>query len=419
MRAKIAILVSLAGLSCPLCADEIQWRSASPRAARAGSAPSTASAPARPVTLAAPVAVPAQEQASGDPGVTPVSFRPVPVARTRGEEVRYASPLPQGPVIAGAAQGKDTAGNGQGGKPTPKDKQEPIEEIPTAPTPLPPSPNGSGLIIPLDSGVAMTDGTGFGPDFFLSGVNARTWFSASAEYLLWAIQPNDLGGALPDVGANGAGAGPWRSGARLSMLHWFPCHQDFGAEVTGLFLDQRSAFFAGGNLAAVSTNALWSIEGNLRYRWYSGPYFWMDAILGYRHFSVNELLTVRDLGTQGQTRFGTDNTFDGASGGVEANWNFWRAFTLGGHAKVGLGNVTQSLIVPGNNLALSRNSFGVLPDFGMRFGWNLTSNVNLFAGYDVIYLNSSTRLGEVVARQGAPGSGVWAHGFSFGLVYSW
>lgn len=511
MRAKTAILLSLAGFMSPLWAEEIQWRPAVPRAEQAASpsastpsasTPNTVSASGestRCVSLARPVALPATEQKPGDPRLTPVDFRPVPVTRSRSEDNRFSSPLPSGPIIAGTAQGSGTqngAQNGaQNGKSAPKDKSEPPEEIPTAPTPLPPS--SESMIMPLDDGGMMVTGDGFGPGFpfFLGGVGPRNYFYVSAEYLLWTIRQDNVtplltSGNLNNIDSavlygNDQLAGPGRNGGRFTVGFWCPCYPDIGVEVVGTFLGQRTSSFTAngtmfvplgnntplltltnGSFAATSTSELWGIEANARYKWYQGPILWVDCLLGYRNLSLNESLSIYNQSRGGGAlpsfgtirtldQFSTTNSYNAIQAGAEFNWNFLRYFTLGGFVKLGLGNVSQSLSIngisdangqPGGLHALSsnignysRNDFGIMPDLGVKLGWNPTDRIKLFVGYEFLYLNSVMRVGEQVdgridtgllpnQRRAGPlanprplltQSTFWAQGVNFGVIFNW
>jgi len=507
MRAKTAILLSLAGLMSPLWAEEIQWRPAAPRAQQAAAqgGSSAAGSTSRGVSLARPVALPVADQRPAASGVTPIDFRPVPVARTRGgeenrQEIRHASPLPSGPVIAGTAQDKGAQGSGsssgtRNGKPSTKDTQEPLEEIPTAPTPLP-SP-ADGLILPLDDGLSG-DGLG-GPayPFFLGGVGPRNFFYASAEYLLWTIRQDNVTPLLTTGNLNNLNstvlygnnqlASPGRNGGRFTLGCWCPCYPDVGVEVIGTFFGRRTANFGAngtmfvplgnnttplltltnGSFAATSTSEFWGIEVNGRYKWYQGPLLWVDCILGYRNLSLNESLSIYNQSRGGAARlpsfgtirtldqFATSNSFNAIQAGAEFNWNFLRYWTVGGFFKLGVGNVSQSLSINGisdangqagglhalsSNISnYSRNEFGIMPDLGVKVGWNATDRLKLFIGYEFLYLNTVMRVGEQVdgridtgllPNQNRVGplanprpllnqSTFWAHGVSFGAIFSW
>lgn len=356
---------------------------------------------------------------------------------------------------------------------------------------------------------------------FVDGCNSRQFFWVSAEYLLWTITPDNVPPLLT-TGPIGDGAqvgipgrldtqvlygsnqlaDTLRSGARFTAGFWLPGLDRLGVEVSYFFLGQgRSTFFADnntnpilmrpfinaqtgeanviptaypvtangfqqttGSFRVLNTSDLWGIEANLRGKLWCGPCAWLDALVGYRHLDLTELLVIDDLenGERFIDRFSTRNNFNGGQLGIEGQWNFARRFTVTGTAKVALGNVNQVLGINGQSnvafpppavqsggfLALESNiasreanRFAVMPNCGVKLGWNATENLRFFVGYEFLYLSNVIRVGEQVDprinRNLIPGAAstsgsqpqqpavlfrtndFWAHGVNFGALYYW
>ncbi len=299
-------------------------------------------------------------------------------------------------------------------------------------------------------------------------------------------------------------ANPTRSGGRFTFGFWLPKLECWGAEVSYFFLGQRDSNFfirsdgdpilarpfvdasvgkltsglpvanllafpgvTRGAFIANSTSFLWGIEGNARRKLMCCPGGWVDGLVGYRHLRFNESLDVFDVEISNagdvlapQDRFATRNNFDGGQIGIEGQYNLWRRWSVGGFCKVALGNVHQVLSIsgfmpntgppPGGFLALASNTtgspfkndrFGVLPEVGLKVGWNPTEHLQFFVGYDFLYLSSVIRVGEQVDGEINPdlfpGTGnppntprqrpavlfktndFWAHGVNIGAIYYW
>jgi hypothetical protein len=166
--------------------------------------------------------------------------------------------------------------------------------------------------------------------------------------------------------------------------------------------------------------------------------------------------------------FRTENQFHGGQIGLASSIQRGR-WSLDSRATVALGSVFQSvnisgaqtllfanggltstpgglLAVPGANMGhWSQTKFGVLPEVGVNIGYQVTSHLKLFVGYNVLYLSSAVRPGEQIDQAvdaarvpnflppGAvaplPGivrptpqmstSGYFIQGISFGLMYRW
>src|SRR5262249_44828964 len=116
--------------------------------------------------------------------------------------------------------------------------------------------------------------------------------------------------------------------------------------------------------------------------------------------------------------FATRNRFYGGQLGLDGEWRLGRFF-LGGVVKVGLGQTHQEvdiagmqqlftpaggktafngglLALPSNSGHFSRDQFSVVPEIGLKLGYNVTENVRVFVGYDLIYWTNVLRPGDQI-----------------------
>ncbi len=227
-----------------------------------------------------------------------------------------------------------------------------------------------------------------------------------------------------------------------------------------------------GNVAVSSSSRLWGSDLNLRANWWRGCCWRFDWLAGFRYLNLEESLGIREnlLVPAGapfggsaillQDQFGTHNNFYGGQLGaeIELRQRCWSLNLLG---KVALGDTHQVININGSTvfavpgmpvsvqqgglLALptnighfSRDRFAVLPEAGVKLGYQITDHLRAFVGYSFIYLSDVARPGHQIDRvinvtqlpsQAGPGAFVgsprpfptlkatdfWAQGVSFGL----
>ena len=231
---------------------------------------------------------------------------------------------------------------------------------------------------------------------------------------------------------------------------------------------------ATGQLAIRETSSLLGTGIWARCNICCSPCYRLDALVGYRYLrltdrlGINEDLTSTDptsttvpAGTRLAVadQFDTSNNFNGADLGLTGEWRCG-CWVVEGLAKVALGvnsseldvNGSTTVTVPGfapltqsgGLLALSSNSghfskdrFGVVPEVGIKVGYDITSHVRLAVGYDFLYWNDVMRAGSQIdtvvnpnllppATAGGPSrpatrlgdsTDVWVQGVSFSLEF--
>jgi hypothetical protein len=231
---------------------------------------------------------------------------------------------------------------------------------------------------------------------------------------------------------------------------------------------------ATGQISIRETSTLLGTGVWLRRNLCCGECYRLDALVGYRylhlgdHLGINEDLVSTDatsatvpVGTHVAVfdQFNTSNNFNGADLGLTGEWRYGR-WVLEGLAKVALGensstldvNGSTTITVPGSApltqsgglLALSSNSghftrdrFGVVPEVGIKVGYQITPQIRANVGYDFLYWSDVIRPGSQIdpvvnpnllppATPGGPNRpatrlddtvNLWVHGVSFGLEF--
>lgn len=219
--------------------------------------------------------------------------------------------------------------------------------------------------------------------------------------------------------------------------------------------------------------SLWGVDGHLRRKLSCGPRGWCDGFIGYRHLNLDEKLTFMEnltildpanpvSGFVVNDTFGTQNLFNGVDFGFQFERRVGNRWFVQGTCKVALGNMNQIVDISGfttrtlrtgvsetrgggvaasstNIGKYTRNRFAVVPEMGVKIGFDITERVRIFAGYDFLWISEVVRAGEqidpVINRArlpfavGEPDPGVnrptvlfrstdfWAQGASFGLEW--
>ncbi len=234
---------------------------------------------------------------------------------------------------------------------------------------------------------------------------------------------------------------------------------------------------AAGTASARETSSLHGVGHWLRPNLFWGDGFRVDALVGYRYLSLTGRLGISEdlvstnpasptvpLGTRLTVfdQFYTANEFHGADLGLtgafyRGPWILgWRAtVALGANlGAVDIGGITTNTVpgfapqaAPGGLLALASNSghfertrFAVVPQVGLKLGYQITPQLRAVVGYDFLYWTSVMRPGgqidttvnpnllpPVITPLAGPmrpapllaSTDVWVQGISLGLQFSY
>jgi len=198
------------------------------------------------------------------------------------------------------------------------------------------------------------------------------------------------------------------------------------------------AFASQGRLTIDSSTQLWGAELNARRNICCGCDYRVDVLAGFRYLHLDEglhitedLVALRAVPAAGinvgdriivTDRFDTKNDFYGAQLGVVAEYRYGRWFAEGTF-KLGLGVVHQVVDIHGsttitpldptvagrqfgqgllaldsNSGTFSRDRFAVVPEVGLKVGYQLTDQLRAFVGYNFLYVSSVVRPGDQIDR---------------------
>jgi hypothetical protein len=172
-----------------------------------------------------------------------------------------------------------------------------------------------------------------------------------------------------------------------------------------------------------------------RFLLYGEEGFRVDALGGYQFSRIDDSLRIHanydDVAGLPNSNFDVTDLFDarnefhGGTLGVLAEASTGR-FVVKGMAKVGLGNIRQTVVINGQTVATpvgggapataasglftqgtnigtyENDEFGIVPEAKLNFGYRLTDNWTVSAGYSFIYWNDIVTAGRVIDRQVNP-----------------
>ncbi|MCC6417939.1 MAG: BBP7 family outer membrane beta-barrel protein [Gemmataceae bacterium] len=197
-------------------------------------------------------------------------------------------------------------------------------------------------------------------------------------------------------------------------------------------------FSLSGNIRVNASTRFWGAEANVRHLLCCGCDWRLEGLLGYRYLGLDEDLSITEdvvllrpiniasgalpAGTRVviADRFETSNQFHGGQVGVSGEWQRGRWF-VGGTVKVALGNMHQTVDINGhttiappggprqdfaagllavgsNSGSFSRDRFAVVPEVGLKVGFQLTDSLRAWVGYDFLYVSSVVRPGDQIDR---------------------
>ena len=238
-----------------------------------------------------------------------------------------------------------------------------------------------------------------------------------------------------------------------------------------------------GGVIATMKSTVWGADLNYRRFLRGNGCARLDGLIGYRYLDLSEELTIsetfmpvpgamlpdgaRMISGTVTDRFHTENQFHGGQLGLVGTVQRGR-WSLDGRATVAFGTVFQSAeisgaqvltfpdvgtqVVPGGLLAVpgantgrfEQTRFAVVPEVGVNLGYQVTTRMKVFVGYNLLYLSSAVRPGEVIDQgidaarvpnllpstagavpvalrpvQQLSTSGYYIQGISFGMIYRW
>jgi hypothetical protein len=153
-------------------------------------------------------------------------------------------------------------------------------------------------------------------------------------------------------------------------------------------------------------------------------------------------MTMTAAGVTGTTdRFDTRNRFWGGQLGVNAEYRYGR-WSVDLTTRVAVGNTNQIVKIGGSTLTngvvspggffastnmgrFSRDRLSVVPEFGLKLGYQISEGIRANLGYNFLYWSDVARPGEHIDRAvggGRPAfsfrsSDFWVHGLTAGLEF--
>jgi hypothetical protein len=195
---------------------------------------------------------------------------------------------------------------------------------------------------------------------------------------------------------------------------------------------------ANGSALIKTATSIWGAEANARRVLFGNPNgsgFELDAIVGYRYFDLDEHLSVDEaftrtpgspmtVGTPAISgnvldSFHTVDMFNGGQIGLSSRYQYGR-WSIDGRATVAFGDLEQTAIIngsqnlvfangtttravggllalPGANIGTFNHSqFSVLPEVTLNVGYQITSHMRAFIGYDFLFIGNALRPGGTV-----------------------
>ncbi|HLW65765.1 MAG TPA: BBP7 family outer membrane beta-barrel protein, partial [Gemmataceae bacterium] len=195
-----------------------------------------------------------------------------------------------------------------------------------------------------------------------------------------------------------------------------------------------------GSATGFSTSQLWTAEINLLFNLYRDEFWTWNAMIGFRHFDLAEVIQVNSTSTQGPAgsppyfflgaalapgqietisdRFGTQNRFYGGNLGTEVEYRYHR-ITIDVRNDAAIGSMRSTVDIVGTTTATTaagvplagspanggllalptniggriQNNFSVVEQPGILVGYQFTRGLKFAVGYDFIYAFNVARPG--------------------------
>ncbi len=181
------------------------------------------------------------------------------------------------------------------------------------------------------------------------------------------------------------------------------------------------------------STSLWGAEINRRCFRFESDTWRISSLVGFRYLDLRDTLSVTEDSTAVTTvpgvvnagtralvldRFDTRNQFYGGQVGLNAEWRSGR-WSVDARFKFALGGTNQSVDVEGrqrviqpngatqnfvgglyalsSNIGLqSQTRLSFVPEVGLKIGYDITDNIRVFIGYDLIYWSTVVRPGDQI-----------------------
>lgn len=345
-----------------------------------------------------------------------------------------------------------------------------------APSPVPAAPADEEFVVD-DESCSGCMGRGCG---WCLPHPPRIW--GSAEILFWwrkgmNLPPLVTNNDSPPVvlfGDERVGEGA-RPGGRLNLGYWFNACETCGVGGSFYSLGEQSVHFdsratgevfilrpffvngretvlavnapgiATGNVIANTTSDVLGGDAHFRTLLWRNCSVRVDFLAGYQTSRIDEDLTIRHVITDNAgvvfdatDRFATKNEFHGGQLGLLTQYRdpCWTVDVL---AKVGLGNMEETIAVSGSDISgdgpgssllarssnagiRSRDEFAVVPEVGVKAALHVSNCIDLTAGYSFIYWSEVVQPGDQIDLNRPPqplfsSTDFFIHGVNFGLNF--
>ena len=320
---------------------------------------------------------------------------------------------------------------------SPAPPNQPPSTLPTVPAgamPAQPAPPGLSVLPPLDqpgpppavqvSPLPSVPASQLSPSAPPSNCSSAAsagdaspvW--GSAEFLLWGVQRQTLP-ALAFGRTMNSNVSP---GVRVAAGMWFDTDRSAGLQVGYLLLDSQTDRRGQSGLGALYTNRDEFQGMNVLFRQRAAGTASpgksscanLDLVLGYSYFTIQEALGAQQIvpGVPLRTaaftnnQFRTRNEFHGGQVGVLGEMHYLQ-FVGQGEALLSVGengksNLLSSAppgllpIAPGNLGLHHSTAFSVIPQLGVKLGWQANSWLRATVGYTILAWTGTIRPGDLV-----------------------
>jgi hypothetical protein len=306
-----------------------------------------------------------------------------------------------------------------------------------------------------DGGYASCDGgyASCGDEYAPDSCCCAPCWTVRGEVIIWDYIGNSRGQLLATGSANLTAEDynfDWSGGPRLTLIRHGVLNGCWDLEMVYWGIDSWQANAGLADVDTIQTTPVTNIgadpvlnstygvdvynaELNLKRASYNGCFTW---IFGLRYIELNESLLF-DIGGVASESIDTGNHLFGGQIGVEGPlWDQGGSFYVTGVSKMGVFNNSSQTAVRTAGVAGARLYTGTdddeaawLAELGLNAGYRLTGNVNLIAGYNLLWIdgiadapsqltthNISTGVGGGVASVENDNT-AFLHGVSFGVEW--